>query len=380
MKIVLAPDSFKECLTSPEVCHAMKEGISRIREDIEILFIPMADGGEGTVEALVASTGGKIVREKVTGPLLEPVQASYGLLGDGNTAVIEMAAASGLGLVPKTKRDPTRTTTYGTGELMRSALSRGCRNLVIGIGGSATTDCGAGMAQVMGVRFYRKDGTLITEPMNGTLMGEVYRLEMEGLDPRLKKAEITVACDVDNPLLGPRGAVEVFSRQKGATEEQILFLEKNMKHFISRVEDQLGRKVRDTPGAGAAGGLGAGLMAFTGGVLKPGVDIVLNASRFKEKITGADLILTGEGRVDIQTGYGKTVSGILREAKKQNVPVIVLAGALGEESQKLYESGATAMFAICPGPITLEESMTQAGEYLAATAERVVRTFLSGKK
>ncbi|MBC7186888.1 MAG: glycerate kinase [Calditrichaeota bacterium] len=373
MKIVVAPDSFKGSLSALQICEAMERGIKRVLPKAEVVKIPMADGGEGTVQALVSSTGGHIEKVTVVGPLGEPVEAEYGILGDDQTAVIEMAAASGLPLVPVAKRNPVVTTTFGTGQLMRAALAHGCRQLIVGIGGSATTDCGTGMAQALGVRFYRSDGSEITDYMCGGLMAEVARIDLSGRLPELLQATVTVACDVDNPLLGPRGAVMTYSRQKGATDEQLALLEKNMTHFIGVAEQTIGRSVRDLPGAGAAGGLGAGLMAFANATLQPGVAIVLRASRFAERIKGAALILTGEGKVDFQTAYGKTISGVAAEAQRQGIPVIVLAGTVEDEAENLYERGVVSLFSICPGPMSLEEAMQQSATHVEKGAERIVR-------
>ncbi|MCR4438566.1 MAG: glycerate kinase [bacterium] len=373
MKIVVAPDSFKGSLSALQICEAMERGIKRVLPEAEVVKIPMADGGEGTVQALVSSTGGHIEKITVVGPLGEPVEAEYGILGDGQTAVIEMAAASGLPMVPVAKRNPVLTTTFGTGQLMRAALARGCRQLIVGIGGSATTDCGTGMAQALGVRFYSSDGSEITDYMCGGLMAEVARIDLAGRLPALLQATVTVACDVDNPLLGPRGAVMTYSRQKGATDEQLALLEANMTHLIGVVEKTIGRSVRDVPGAGAAGGLGAGLIAFANATLRPGVSLVLQASRFAERIRGASFILTGEGKVDFQTAYGKTISGVAAEAQKQGIPVIVLAGTVEEEAENLYERGVVSLFSTCPGPMSIEEAMAQAATHVEKGAERIVR-------
>ncbi|MGQ9851944.1 MAG: glycerate kinase [Candidatus Oleimicrobiaceae bacterium] len=373
MKIVVAPDSFKGSLSAAEICDAMERGIKRALPTAEVVKIPMADGGEGTVQALVSSTGGRIEKSTVVGPLGKELEAEYGILGDGQTAVIEMAAASGLPLVPLAQRNPVLTTTFGTGQLIRAALARGCRRLIVGIGGSATTDCGAGMAQALGVRFFDRDGKEITDYMSGGLMGEVASIDLSGVMPELLSATVTVACDVDNPLLGPRGAVMTYSRQKGANDEQLALLEANMTHFIGVVERTIGRSVRDVPGAGAAGGLGAGLIAFANAALRPGVSIVLEASRFAERIKGAAFVLTGEGKVDFQTAYGKTISGVAAEAQKQQIPVIVLAGAVEQQAENLYERGVASLFSICSAPMTLEHAMAHTAALVEKGAERIVR-------
>ena len=376
IKIILAPDTFKESLSAAELCDAMDAGIKRVVEDAEVIHIPMADGGEGTVDALVSATGGQIEPAVVSGPLEDPITARYGILGDGATAVIEMAEASGLALVPPEQRDPLKTTTYGTGELILSALNRGCRKIIVGIGGSATTDCGTGMAQALGVRFLKDDGRQIEALMNGYLMGEVNDIDLTGLHPAVEQTEFLVACDVDNPLLGPRGAVYVYSPQKGASEDELEVLESRMRHVIGIIEDVTGRSVRDIPGTGAAGGLGAGLTAFLDAELKPGIDIVLEACKFRERIEGARLILTGEGKVDAQTAYGKTIAGVASIGNQMGIPVLVIGGQLSEGAEVLYESGVTSMFSICPGPMTLDYARENARKLVASSTERILRLFV----
>ncbi|OVE79240.1 glycerate kinase [bacterium I07] len=375
MKIVLAPDSFKESLSAADVCKAMQIGIERVSKDLQIESIPMADGGEGTVQALVASTDGEFIDEEVVGPLGGIIKAQYGILGDGETAVIEMAEASGLQLVPLSARNPLKTTTYGTGQLMLSALEKGCRKIIMGIGGSATTDCGAGMAQALGTMFYNDEGSEIKTHMTGELMRQVASIDLKGRDGRLKQAEITVACDVDNPLLGPRGAVMIYSPQKGATPDQLEILENYMIHFIEIAEKTISREIRGIPGTGAAGGLGAGLIAFADARLRPGVKLVMEACNFSDRIRNASLILSGEGRVDVQTAYGKTISGVTRAAKKQDIPVVVLGGSIGEGVENLYELGVNSLFSICSGPMSLEEAKQQAFELIADSSERIFRLF-----
>lgn len=380
MKIVLAPDSFKDSLTAPAVCEAMTKGIFSVLPEADILKIPLADGGEGTVRAMVAATGGTLKAVRVTGPLGEKIEAHYGLLGDGKTAVIEMAAASGLELVPQHKRNPRFTTTFGTGELICDALSCGADRIVIGIGGSATTDGGCGMAQALGVRFFDGPGKQMLEPMTGEMMGRVARIDLSGLNPRLSHAEIRVACDVGNPLLGPEGAARVFGPQKGASPADVESLEQNMAAVFDTIEPVTGRQVRMEPGAGAAGGLGAGLMAFLGAKLESGITLVLDILDFQESIKDADLILTGEGRVDFQTVFGKTVAGVAGAAKRQNIPVIVLAGSVGPDIDTLYKAGITSVFSICDRPMTLETAIQSASELIARTSERVLRIFKHTQK
>jgi glycerate 2-kinase len=381
MKIVIAPDSFKGSVSSSEACEAIAQGIRRVVSDARIVSIPMADGGEGTVNALVTSTQGQLRTVTVTGPLGEPVDAAYGILGtrEGNresvpmTAVIEMSAAAGLTLIPDPKRNPLHTTTHGVGQLIRDALDQDCRDFIIGIGGSGTNDGGTGMAQAIGVRFLDQDQNEITEPMTGLRMDQVDSIDISQLDPRIAESNFVVACDVQNPLLGPTGATRTYGPQKGADAEALEILETNMTHIITKIENHVGKAIRDIPGTGAAGGIGLSLIAFTNAKLQSGVDIVLRYSRFAERAAGADLILTGEGRIDGQTIYGKTVAGVAAAAQKLKIPVIALAGSIGPDAHKVLDIGVSAYLSINPGPITLEQAIRTAREYLADTAEQVIR-------
>lgn len=376
MKIVIAPDSFKDSLSALAACEAMARGVLKAAPHAEIVRMPIADGGEGTVRTLVGAAGGRIETERVTGPLGEPVDAEYGVLGDGVTAIIEMAAASGLEKVPRDRRNPMRTTTFGTGELILGAAERGFRKLIVGIGGSATTDCGAGAAQALGVKFFRENGGEIREPMTGALMPEVFGVDVAGIPQGVLDSEILVACDVANVLLGERGAVYTYGRQKGASDGELVLLEKGMAHLIGLIERGTGRNVRGIPGTGAAGGIGAGLMAFFNACLTCGIDLILQACRFEEKIAGADLVLTGEGQVDAQTASGKAVLGMARIAKRHSVPVVVLAGRVEKGIERLYSEGVTSIFSICPGPMPLDRAMEEAGELIQDTAENVIRLFV----
>ncbi len=373
MKIVVAPDSFKGSMSAQQACQAMAEGIGRVLPSAEVVSVPMADGGEGTTEAMVAATGGRMREVQATGPLGEKVIGRVGLLGDDRTAVLEMACVSGLPLVPPGRRNPLHTTTYGTGELIAAALDAGARRLIVGIGGSATTDLGAGMAQALGAKFFSSSGAEITQPMTGALLADVARVDLSGLHPAVTESRIEVACDVDNPLLGPRGSAAVYAPQKGAGPDDVQTLEANLAHAVEIVEAEIGRAVRDTPGAGAAGGLGAGLMAFLAAKLRPGIDLLLEASGLAEKLRGADLLLTGEGRIDSQTAYGKTISGVARTARQAGVPVVALVGSIGEGVENLYEIGVTSMFSICPGPIELDNAIAEGPRLLLETCERFIR-------
>ena len=355
MKIVIAPDSFKGSLTAMEVATAIERGIKDVFPDAVIDKVPMADGGEGTVQSLVDATGGEILAERITGPLGEMLNAEYGILGDGITAIIEMAAASGLPLVPEDKRNPMLTTTYGTGELIKAALEHGCRKLIIGIGGSATTDGGAGVAQALGAKLFDDKGKEIG--FGGGELARLAKIDMSTIDARIAETKTVVACDVDNPLTGPRGAAYVYSPQKGATPEMVEKLDKALMQFAEIVKRDLGKEVNDVPGAGAAGGLGAGLMAFLNAELKSGIDIVIEAANLAEHVKDADLVITGEGMIDNQTIYGKTPIGVAKVAKQYNIPVLGIAGALSDDSDVVYKHGIDALISIAPGPISLNDAM-----------------------
>ncbi|EOD01812.1 glycerate kinase [Caldisalinibacter kiritimatiensis] len=355
MKIVIAPDSFKGSLTALEVAESIEKGIKNVCKDAEIVKVPMADGGEGTVKSLVDATKGEIVTECVTGPLGQKIEAFYGILGDRKTAVIEMAAASGLPLVPVNKRNPMLTTTYGTGELIKAALDKGCRKFIIGIGGSATNDGGAGMAQALGVRLLDKEGKEIS--FGGGELINLHKIDVTNMDKRLKESTFIVACDVDNPLCGPNGASYIYGPQKGATKEMVVRLDNSLKHFAQIVKKDLDKKVENIKGAGAAGGLGAGLVAFLDATLSPGIDIVIEATKLKEKIKDADLVITGEGKIDSQTINGKTPIGVAKIAKKFHIPVIAIAGCISDDAEINHEYGIDTMFSIINYPITVDEAL-----------------------
>jgi glycerate 2-kinase len=373
VRVVVAPDSFKEALPARQVCEAVARGIRRVVPDAQVDLLPMADGGEGTVDALIAATGGELREATVTGPLGDRVRAAWGLLGDGSeTAVLEMAAASGLGLVPRDHRNPLLTTTFGTGELIRMALDAGARRVLIGIGGSATNDGGTGAAQAVGVRFIGRDGHLLPDGLSGGRLDEVTRIDLSGRDRRIGLVPIQVACDVDNPLCGPRGAAAIYGPQKGATVEQIGVLDANLAHLADLIRRDLGKDVRDIPGAGAAGGLGAGLIAFFDAALKPGISMVMEAVHFSDRIADADLIITGEGRLDRQSMMGKLIEGVGRAARSAGVPVIALVGCVGEgadDSLEVLES----YHCINPPDLPLPEALAQTATRLEETAARVLQ-------
>ena len=375
MRVVLAPDSFKGSLSAPQVCAAMAQGIRRVVPKAEIRAIPMADGGEGTTEALVTATGGWIQTVPVCGPLpgeRARVEAQLGWLEEGK-AVLEMASASGLPLVSPGRQNPLHTTSFGTGELIAAALNAGAHHLILGIGGSATNDLGAGMAQALGVRFLGSDGQPILEPLCGGGLKEVGALDLSGLHPGLATCRLDVACDVDNPLLGPHGATAVYGPQKGATPAIAAKLEAGLAHLIELLEETTGRRVRDRPGAGAAGGMGAMMMALTDGAFRPGIDLVLGASGFGAALEGADLVFTGEGRVDAQTACGKTISGVARAAAAAGVPVVVIAGEIGAGAGALHAIGVSSLFSLVSGPMDLATAMASSPEVLVSAAARVVR-------
>jgi len=371
MKIVIAPDSFKECLSATKVAAAISEGIQKIVPEAEIISIPVADGGEGTVEALVSATGGKIVHVPSLDPLNRPIQSFYGILGDGKTAVIEMAATSGIELISPEERNPLITTTYGTGLLLKAALDAGYTNIILGIGGSATNDGGAGMAQALGFGLQDKNGNSIGP--GGGYLGKLYSISHSKVHPLLSDATITVACDVQNPLLGPSGATSVYGPQKGATPEMLEELEKNMTHFAGILQQEFGINFADIPGSGAAGGLATGLMVFCKARLVSGFDLVAQLTHLEDHIGQASLIFTGEGKIDSQTAFGKTISGVARLAKKSQVPVIALAGRIEGDMTELYNQGVTSVFAIGNKPMSLEESKANATQLLTATSEQIMR-------
>ena len=377
MKVVIAPDKFKGSLSAPEAARSLGVGVARAAPDLDLDLVPMADGGEGTVEALVQATGGTFRQATVTGPLGRMISARFGRLGDGASAVIEMAAASGLALVSESARDPLRATTRGTGELLLAAIASGARRVILGIGGSATNDGGAGLAQALGYRLLDEDG----EPLGpgGGDLGRLATIDARGRDPRLAGVEIAVACDVDNPLCGPSGASAVYGPQKGATPEMVVRLDRNLGHFAEVVARDLGVSILDIPGAGAAGGLGGGLVAFAGGRLEPGVELVIRAVGLDARLRGADLCLTGEGRLDASSASGKTAVGVARLAHRLNVPAIAVVGSIGEGAGASLAQGLSAYFSLCPGPIGLAEALRDAGRLLEDAAEQAVRAFLAGR-
>lgn len=378
MKVVIAPDSFKESLSAPVAADCIEAGFREVFPQADTVKIPVADGGEGTVEAMVAATGGRLVELSVRGPLGEETDAFYGITGDGTTAVIEMAVASGLALVAPENRDPSKTTSFGTGELILDALNAGLREFIIGIGGSATNDAGAGMLQALGVRLLDRQDREI--PPGGGGLARLERIDCNGMDPRLRECRFLVACDVDNPLVGARGASAVFGPQKGADPAMVEKLDANLQRFAERVAADVGRDVAEAPGAGAAGGMGAALLAFLAAELRPGIDIIMAAVGLEQALVGADLVITGEGRIDAQSIYGKAPLGVARAAARQGVPAVGIAGALGPGGDLLHEHGMTALFSMVPGPCSLSEALATAEENLRSTARNVAAVIKLAKE
>jgi len=377
MNVIVAPDSFKGSLTALEAADAIVQGVRDVFPDAEIVAIPLADGGEGTVEALVRATEGKILKATVTGPMGDPTEAHFGLLGDDVTGVVEMAQAAGLHLVAPEKRNPLLATTYGVGELMRAALDAGCRRLIVGLGGSATSDGGAGMAQAIGVRLLGPGGTELKR--GAAALMSLEKIDMSARDPRIERTTISAASDVRNPLCGSEGAAAVYGPQKGASGQMGGMLDKALGNLAAAIERDLRVEVRDLPGGGAAGGLGAGLVAFAGAEIRSGPSLVLQLLRFEEFLESADLVLTGEGKLDRQIEFGKAISGVALLAEKHEVPIVAFTGSLEEDEDKLAERGIRAVVPIALGPMKEEESVARASELLQAAAERAMRLLALGR-
>lgn len=379
MKIILAPDSFKQGLCALDVATALEAGIRRVLPQAECVKVPMADGGEGTVDAMVAATGGRRLHKLVMGPLGERVRAVYGLLGGGNTAVIEMAAASGLPLVPANKRNPLKTTSFGTGELIRAALGKGARRVIIGIGGSATNDGGAGMAQALGVRFCDKSGAALADGAAGGMLRRIHSIDL-GQRIDLSRIEVLVACDVHNTLVGKSGAAAVYGPQKGASAAQVAALDRNLRHFGRLIERDLGLKVLTLKGGGAAGGLGAGLAAFAQGQLRSGIELVIDTVGLSRHLSGADLVITGEGRIDAQTVFGKTPAGVAAAARRQRIPVVAVGGGLADDARKVFAHGIDALESAIVRDMDLAVAMRYSRKYLRDAGERIAKWIVLGQK
>jgi glycerate kinase len=378
MKVLICPDKFKECLGALQVASCIRKGMLKAIPEADCCIMPLADGGEGTVEALVEATGGRIVTVQVHDPLMRPVTAFFGISGQGNTAVIEMAAASGLALLKPDERNPLITSTYGTGELIKFALDEGCNEIILGIGGSATVDGGVGMAQALGIRFRDEQAQEI--PPGGGNLNRIISIDTSNLDTRLSHCRVYAACDVSNPLTGPTGAALVYGPQKGATPAVAKQLDDNLRHLGGLIRDLRNCEADTLAGAGAAGGLGGGIVAFLNGELKSGFELISHAVKLEEWIGWADLVITGEGKMDAQTAFGKTAGGVARMAQNANKPVIAFAGSVDEETDILMALGFTAVIPIADRPLTLQQSMADAGRLLENAAERVGRMLVLGKR
>jgi glycerate kinase len=371
MKILICPDKFKECMSAGDVAMHIRKGILKVFPDADCRVIPMADGGEGTVEALVEATNGRIESVSVHDPLMRIVSAFFGISNDGKMAFIEMAAASGLGLLKPEERNPMMTTTYGTGELIRYALDKGCREIMLGIGGSATVDGGVGMAQALGISFTDATGNDIG--YGGGSLGNIYHINFSTLDPRLSSCKIYIACDVTNQLTGPEGAAYMYGPQKGAKPAIVKQLDDNLLHLSRVILDLLHVDIATLQGGGAAGGMGAGIVAFLNGELKSGFELISKQAGLEESIGWADLVITGEGKIDFQTSFGKTPGGVANAARLLNKPVIAFTGSLGAAFDKLQNPGFNAVIPIADKPMTLEQSVADAGRLLENAAERTFR-------
>ena len=373
MKVVIAIDSLKGSLSSMEAGMAIKDGILAAKPDAEVIVKPLADGGEGTTDALIEGMNGERIDLTVTGPMHTPVDAYYGYLKDTNTAVMEMASAAGITLVPDSEKNPLLATSYGVGEMINDAIQRGCRNFIIGIGGSVTNDGGIGMLKALGVRFLDENGEDARE--GGQALAKVARIDVSGMNPLLKECHIQVACDVNNPLCGENGSTYVYGPQKGVTEDMKKTLDEAMAHFARVTSETLENDYMNTPGAGAAGGLGYAFLAYTGATLTPGIELILDAVGLEEELSGADVVVTGEGRLDFQTAMGKAPVGVARLAKKYNAKVIAFAGSVTKEATACNKEGIDAFFPILRSVCTLAEAMdpVAARNNMTATVEQVFR-------
>lgn len=376
MKIVIAPQAFKGSISALEAAKAMDKGVRKVFSQIETVLIPVADGGDGTLETLVESSSGTLRTAEITGPLGKKTTAHWGAMGNNQIAIIEMARTSGLAMVPPAKRNPLITTTYGLGEMIRHAMEAGFRRFIIGIGGSATNDGGTGMAQALGIHFTDLSGNEL--PFGGAGLSKLHKIDISQIDPRILQSEFMVACDVSNPLTGPEGASEVYGPQKGATPEMVVQLDQALTHLAQVIKKDLGLEINDISGAGAAGGLGGGLIAFLNGKLQTGVDIVLDTLRLDDKLYGADLVITGEGSLDFQTVYDKAPIGVAKRAKRNGIPVIAISGSLGNGYTNIHAHGIDAALAIIRYPMTLEESSQNASELITDATEQALRLIKVG--
>ena len=371
-KILLSPQEFKESLSGIEVAMAMKKGIRNVDKNVKIDLCPVADGGDGTLQTLVDITEGELIKEKVHNPLGKIIDAEWGKLGDNKTAVIEMAKASGLALLNENEKDPMKTSTYGTGELFKSALDHGIKDFIIGIGGSATNDGGAGFASALGAKLLDSKKNVII-PTGGSV-GEISHIDISGLDKRLQDVKVKVACDVNNPLCGKNGASNIFGPQKGANKETINILDKSLRHWAKVIKDQMRKDILNVPGSGAAGGLGAGLMAFADAELESGADIVLDYLNYEKKLEGVDLVIVGEGQTDKSTKFNKSPVAVSLRAKKYNIPVIVISGSLGKGYNELENMGIDSFFSIVNGPMDLQYAINNAFQLIEISTQEIYKT------
>ncbi|MBS4214499.1 MULTISPECIES: glycerate kinase [Neobacillus] len=378
MKIVIAPDSFKGSMSSVEAASSIEKGILRAYPDAETVLLPVGDGGEGTLETLVSATNGYTVPVNVTGPLGDKVAAEYGVLGDGETCVIEMAKASGLALVPPSQLNPLKATTYGTGELIKRALNDGYKSFILAVGGSATNDGGAGMLQALGLKLLDADGKEIG--FGGGELRKVEIIEMSSFDARVADCKFLIASDVQNPFIGPDGASSVFGPQKGASPNDVDFLDACLSNFADVIEKTTGIQIHNLPGSGAAGGIGGAFQAFFPSKMRRGIDVVIEYTRLNQLVEGADLVITGEGKVDFQTASGKTPMGVAQVAHSKNIPTVILAGSVGKGIDPLYQYGVVSVHSIINRPMDLVEAMEHAEELAEFAAEQIVRSFFYQKR
>lgn len=377
MNIIVAPDSFKDCLSAKEVGSYISKGIRRVYPKAIINEIPLSDGGEGLIDALVEGVGGKLNSVSVLDPLGRPISTEFSILEDGNTAIIELARATGLELLSEDERNPLLTSTYGTGQLIKAALDRGCKKMIVGLGGSATNDGGSGMLKALGARFLNKKGTEIREGGGGLI--DLDQIDLTHFDGRLKQCEVMIASDVTNPLTGPNGASFIYGAQKGGDRKALEQLDRNLQHYGTIIKEQFQIDVANKQGSGAAGGTGAALLAFMNGKMVNGIELVLQMVGMEQYLDKADLVITGEGKIDGQTLNGKTVMGISKMAKNQGIPVIVLTGKIGEQIDAIYESGVKAVFSIVDRPMDLEEALNRAPQLLERAAMNIMGTITAFK-
>ncbi len=375
MTIVIAPDSFKECLTAKEVAHHMTQGVLSVFPLATIHSVHISDGGEGLLEAIMNGKEGSLVAVEVLDPLMRKIEAHYGIIEESNTAVIEMAKASGLELLKEEEKNPLLTSTFGTGQLIKDALDRGCKKIIIGIGGSATNDGGTGMVSALGAQFLDKKGVQLAH--GGGNLHQLHKIDLSGFDKRIKTCEIIVACDVSNPLTGINGASFVYGEQKGGTKEALKILDRNLAHYGKVIKTTLDVDILETPGAGAAGGTGAALLAFMNGTLINGITLLLETLAVEKYISGADLVITGEGKIDAQTLNGKTIFGVASMAKRHGVPVLVITGKIGENIERIYDLGVSSVFSIVNKPMSLEDAIKNAPKLIENCVRNIMNTIKS---